>query len=790
MRISSRHVVLAALLLVEVGAVVYLSQSESDAQQRPRWVGNGKYRVHIIVPADGTRPGDHRPASVELDLAGMLGGRPVDVAGMQLIQYNPATGDPLPGDGLLKAHSKWDVAFRWEDLPAPDLAWPTSLMYSLTSNGRAGKLVFNHRAPARGDGHYMLYFDAADPARGPGRSPRPIIGDCDNLCQSPGPVTSLSHTLAVYADWNNDGRRDLLVGDILGYITFHPNYGADAAPKFRDAFFLYADGKPLRVTWSATPCVVDWDGDGDQDLLAGHENAVFSYFENVGTATEPVLTDRGLVQADGEDLKTPAKPCVELPWFELDYEPCPQVVDWDGDGDLDLLAGGYLTGYIFYYENTRNGPGAPELTFRGPLQAGGEPFDAGWNASPAAGDYDGDGDLDLVSGVMDGRLVIPPDDPYPIAWYCENIGTRTEPRLGPKQRLPIRGPRADEAGSFTRASATDFNNDGRPDLLMSGSSDVYFLENIGNDGQVLFSGRPSLTAEWAPREVGGFASPIADWDGDGDWDIVSGGGMTATWLRNVDGLNPPTLESAGKVKADGKVISHEFSLGDDHTFPELYDWDGDGDFDYILGICEGHVWYYENVGTPQKPKLAAGKRFMLASGEPLFVGPPHPEVSTSFSQHSGNRADAAAGDYDGDGDNDLVVSDAYGEVVYFENVGTNAEPMFADGRLLWQRKARCLICGGDWDGDGRPDILACWSSSPVVFFKNLGARNGQVKWGEPQDINLRWIPYPHPYLVDFNGDGDLDLVCGSSYSFDYFIERSYYLGGYAQAKVVGQEQRK
>ena len=115
-------------------------------------------------------------------------------------------------------------------------------------------------------------------------------------------------------------------------------------------------------------------------------------------------------------------------------------VDWDGDGDDDLLLGGYVTGLLFLYENIgTDARHRPLLEPRGPVEADGAPLDTGWQAAPAVADLDADGDLDLVCGSMP---VASPggesDDPVRNLVFYENVGTRAAPRLT-RRRLPWRG---------------------------------------------------------------------------------------------------------------------------------------------------------------------------------------------------------------------------------------------------------------------------------------------------------------------------------------------------------------
>jgi hypothetical protein len=70
-------------------------------------------------------------------------------------------------------------------------------------------------------------------------------------------------------DWDNDGRKDLVVAGGDGALLLYQNVGTDAAPEFGAGIPLTADGAALAVPGPAFAFVADWDDDGNKDLLVG-----------------------------------------------------------------------------------------------------------------------------------------------------------------------------------------------------------------------------------------------------------------------------------------------------------------------------------------------------------------------------------------------------------------------------------------------------------------------------------------------------------------------------------------
>lgn len=157
-------------------------------------------------------------------------------------------------------------------------------------------------------------------------------------------------------DWNNDGRKDLVVGSVDGLIYLYLNEGTDTEPDFRSTQFAELhDGTVLTVpTTRSSPHVIDLDHDGKKDLLSGDREGQLLFFRNVATNHAPAFAPFTLARSDGVTIDLP-----ELPRSR------PFVCHWNGDGLLDVLVG--------------SADGTVRLYF----------------GLPRPGDLDGDGDVDL-----------------------------------------------------------------------------------------------------------------------------------------------------------------------------------------------------------------------------------------------------------------------------------------------------------------------------------------------------------------------------------------------------------
>lgn len=152
------------------------------------------------------------------------------------------------------------------------------------------------------------------------------------------PIASTGCATAVHAaDWNGDGVLDLLIGDVGGRVWLIPNEGTAKKFAFGKPRLLQSDGKQLTVPHGdAGPFVADWDGDGKLDLIVGAGDGSVWFYRNVGAVKAPKLAAGRMLVEPGAGFggETPKEP-----HRGMRSKVC--VVDWNGDGRLDLLVGDF-----------------------------------------------------------------------------------------------------------------------------------------------------------------------------------------------------------------------------------------------------------------------------------------------------------------------------------------------------------------------------------------------------------------------------------------------------------------
>ena len=191
------------------------------------------------------------------------------------------------------------------------------------------------------------------------------------------------HASPTFVDIDGDGDLDAFVGDLYGNTMFFRNTGTASSPAF-----AAPSTNPFGLTdvgFSVDPTFVDIDSDGDLDAFVGEFSGDTFFFQNTGTASNPVFI-------------TPVVNPFGLSF--VGYTPAPTFVDIDGDGDLDAFIGEQYSGNTIFLRNIGT---ASNPMFDSSIE---NPFglsNVNYFASPTFVDIDGDGDLDAFVGNEDGN---------------------------------------------------------------------------------------------------------------------------------------------------------------------------------------------------------------------------------------------------------------------------------------------------------------------------------------------------------------------------------------------------
>lgn len=367
------------------------------------------------------------------------------------------------------------------------------------------------------------------------------------------------------------------------------------------------------------------------------------------------------------------------------------LADVDEDGDIDLFWGDFFEPGILFIENSGTCLSANLQGEPAPFPPEDPIRTSGYNA-PTLGDVDGDGDLDLLIGVLGGAF-------NPNTTTVENLLYVVQTEAG-RFRVETRTFLSQlDVGSESVPTLVDIDGDADLDLLVGNRVDpeeltasrIYLLENVGSVSQPAFRWRGQLEVGGAFHSVPAFG----DLDGDGDLDILLG-----SWLPELQ-----YVENIGsRTDPQFQVVDSAFVRlpRGSNTVPTLGDIDADGDLDLFVGESNGTLNFFENVGSYDTPQ------FELRSEEHLDID-------------VGRRSFPLLIDVDADGDLDLAVGTETGGIAYYENRGYAAQAVFVEAASPFPAREDLPILStpsvGDLDGDARAELMVGGLGGGIHYYE-------------------------------------------------------------------------
>lgn len=274
-------------------------------------------------------------------------------------------------------------------------------------------------------------------------------------------------------------------------------------------------------------------------------------------------------------------------------------------------------------------------------------------------------------------------------------------------------------------TAADLDGDGKPELIVTNDliDSVSILRNTSNPGTISFAAGVEF-----PTSKGSYNISVGDLDADGKPDLAVSNYLTGTisLLRNTSISGSLSLATAGEVKTG--VGPRSVSIGD---------LDGDGKPDLVTANELGKsISLLRNTSSPGSLSFAA-KKDVNVSGAPYNV---------------------AIGDLDGDGKNDLAVSDNTSQMLHlYRNTGNPGNINLAGNIDLSLPYTSTFVSIGDINGDGKPDLVSATYLGIYLYRNN--STSGTISFINPYFYS---VYSPNKLQIgDLDGDGLPDIVANN-----------------------------
>jgi len=486
-----------------------------------------------------------------------------------------------------------------------------------------------------------------------------------NLQDAGSPDCVSNNVSLAMGDLDGDGDMDAFIGNGSGQpdVVWLNDGGAQGGTPgtFTDS------GQRLGNAGSEAVALVDLDSDGDLDAIIANDPGANQIWLNDGSGFFTQIDfSFGVSESRGLALG-----------------------DVDGDGDVDILVGNGGENKLWLNQNDSEMRGGDTL-----FLDSGQRLGERSTRSIAAGDVDGDEDIDIIAGNTGQTNLV---------WTNTGDG------------LFIQGFETGQVDDTYSVSPGDYDGDGDLDLFLTNwSADSYVLPN-GGQGEYETSQPLILPAGVSEA----FGSASGDLDGDGDLDIwMAAGGSNYVWINDGNG----EFSNTGILYPGGDSVG--VTLGD---------LDSDGDLDaFVANYVGGANFVYMNQGNGS----------FTDSGQRLGDFPSN---------------DVALGDLDGDGDLDAYVANLEDQpnTVWLNN-GEGA--FVDSGQRLDQLTSNAVALGDlDNDGDldayvvnGKID--AGEPKSNTIYLNDGLGNFTTIEHQANLTISTDVV------LLDLNGDGWLDIV--------------------------------
>lgn len=441
------------------------------------------------------------------------------------------------------------------------------------------------------------------------------------------------HDWVLLHDFNCDGRSDVFTYNNGGMAVYRNDGNADTLVFTKMTSQLLSDYQPanpdvgvlnIYVSPIDLPAIVDVDGDDDLDVvtfsltgfsaefhrnlsmeLYGHCDSLIFELANGcwGGFSEDVASVQVTLDAcdDGEGLE---EGDVRGPERHSGFTLL--GIDIDGDGDKDML----VSNVSFNNMNLLTNGGTADLAHITQQdvnfpQNHGESAPIDIYTFPAAflADVNNDGKRDLVAASNQKGN----GNNFEGTWLYRNTGTEQIPQYTYTKRDFLQDGMID-LGTGAYPVFFDYDADGLLDMIVGNfgyfvstgnySSQLAYYRNTGTPTAPAFALVDRDLLGLSSMAVGNVAPTVGDIDGDGDLDLIIGAGNGRVHLFTNDaGPGSPCNFALTHVNYQDINVSGQFAT------PKLFDVDGDGLLDLVIGEMTGNLNYYRNEGSASSPQF-------------------------------------------------------------------------------------------------------------------------------------------------------------------------------------------
>ncbi|NAS25852.1 hypothetical protein GT755_29740 [Herbidospora sp. NEAU-GS84] len=295
---------------------------------------------------------------------------------------------------------------------------------------------------------------------------------------------------------------------------------------------------------------------------------------------------------------------------------------------------------------------------------------------------------------------------------------------------------------------TDFDGDGRPDILGLGQTgdDLWFIPNTSSSGspsrgqsKLVSTGWRTITKYW-----------LADYDGDGKTDILGtqDPDKLFVWRNTSTPGNPSVAPLVGLGTAWNTLA--KLVIGD-------FTGDGKVDIGGVNASTGDQFWVVPNTSTPGNP--SRGQSIPMTTGW---------STVTRF----------WPADWDRDGKTDLLGLQGNDQLFAWRNTASGGVPSFAPLANLgtgWSTLTKLVL--GDFTGDGKVDIAGwtAWNADQLYVVPNTSSGT-TLSRGQSVPMSTGWSSITSYLVADYDGDGKTDLL-GVQGTDQMLIWRGTHSGG-------------